>query len=90
MKPEGGKNMNQDFQSDEAEDKAVRRVRLIRLGLRNKDQFTLDGVKADIVREWGERIGSKVFDDLLFLEMLEINREEMKRDGIDLSLFDDD
>lgn len=63
---------------EEFADAAVRRLRLIRIGLKNQDQMTLDAVKKDLQSEWGDLLGAEVFDELLFREIMEINKDEME------------
>lgn len=86
MSPEDKNRMNlQEHHSDKFEDAAVRRLRLLRIGVRNKDQITLDAVKDDLVKEFGEVLGPKVYDNLLFFVSSDINIEDIKEQyGIDL------
>lgn len=85
MVPENSDN----YKSDEFEDAAVRRFRLLRIGARNKDHETLQAVKDDLIGEYGEILGSKVYDGLFFEVISEINLEDMKQNhGIDLKRYE--
>lgn len=65
------------YKPEEVDEAAARRIGLIRAGLRNKDQETLDVVKEEFQSMFGEFIGGKIFDNLLFHKMAEINREDI-------------
>jgi len=65
---------------NEFQDAAVRQLRLIRIGVRNKDQKTLDVVKEDLQSRYGDAVGAKVFDNLLFKEAAEINKRQLEKD----------
>jgi len=69
---------NSDF--NDFQDAAVRHFRLIRIGIRNKDQKTLDVVKGDLQSRYGDTVGAKVFDNLLFREAAKINKRQIEKD----------
>lgn len=76
--------IRKDLQSDEVEDAAVRRSRLLRIGLINKDQGILAAVKADYILEYGSPFGEKVFERLVDNWIEEINKADIIRGNPEL------
>lgn len=70
---------------DSLEDASVRRMRLLRIGVRNGDKVTLDAVKDDLAQAYGKTLGEEVYDSLFWRVVEDQNAADIKREyGIDL------
>ena len=78
---------NSPTDPDSLEDASVRRMRLLRIGVRNKDTVTLDAVKEDLVKTFGEKLGEEVYECLFFQVVLDQNTADIKRDHQEIDLI---